>query len=97
MRTVTPFSPCPPLCAAVCDLYRRSGYSHHRGSFYAIWPDFGAANSQQDKGPGAVSPLPAHFCPQCGQFWAPGSGVGKTGTGMVLGSVNEKSQRFHAF
>ena len=97
MRTVTPFTPCPPLCAAVCDLSGRSGYSHNRGSFYAILAVFSAANFQQDKGPGSVSPRPAHFCPQCGQFWEPGSGVGKTGMGTVKGTVDEKSQCFQAF
>ena len=97
MMPAAQFTPCPPLCTAVCDLSERSGYSHHRGSLSAIWADFETANFQQDKGPESVSPRPAHFCPQCGQFREPGSGVGKTGMGTVLGTVNEKSQCFPAF
>ena len=91
MRTVPPFTPCSPLCAAVCDLSGRSGYSHRRGSFCAILAVFSATNLKQDKGPGSASPRPAHFCPQCGQFREPGSGVGKTGMGTVKGTVDEKS------
>ena len=97
MMTVTQFTPCPPLCASVCDLYRRSGYRHRRGSFRAFCPVFGAANLKQDKGPGSVSPRPAHFCPQCGQFREPGSGVGKTGMGTVKGTMDEKKPVFSGF
>ena len=97
MRTAAQFPPCPPLCPAVCDLSERSGYRDGWGCFYAILAVFSAANLKQDKGPEAVSPLPAHFCPQCGQFWGTGSGVGKTGLGTAKGTVDEKKPVFSGF
>ena len=69
----------------------------HMGSFGQKWGRFGVFDFKQEKGPGSASPRPAHFCPQCGQFWGTGSGGGKTGMGTVKGTVGEKSQCFQAF
>lgn len=44
-----------------------------------ICGSFGAANSQQDKEPGTVTPLLTHICPQCGQFSGISKGVGNAG------------------
>lgn len=69
-------APCLPVCVAVCGLSGRGGIPAQQREMRAIYGSFGAANSQQDKEPGTVTPRLAHICPQCGQFSGISKGVG---------------------